>query len=499
MSSYLISIAIVIRVVVGLWGYSGRNNPPMFGDFEAQRHWLEITVNTPIGEWYKNTTENDLLYWGLDYPPLTAYVSFVFGSLAQVVHPELVELRLSRGHDSENGKLFMRMSVLILDVFIFFLAIKKFATLLHQRGLSIEGVSKRPNNISSLPLDLQTFIPLMSPALILIDHGHFQYNCVCIGLAVLGMRYIVRGRHMLGSLLFCLSLNFKQMALYYAPVFFFSLLRKCFEQYRSAGLVGGIQKLVSIGSVVVLTFVILWLPFCVFPGPEETCLSSLFQVLTRLFPFSRGIFEDKVANFWYSLSVLIDFRNFLDAQLLVRLSTCLTLLLISPVAFDLLLHPLTAERAALALLNSSIAFFLASFQVLQNITYIFMYCKFNQFLVYKLSQVHEKSLLLVLVPASLLFVSDPLVMSWFQLLGVFSMYPLLLKDGLKVPYALCVVIFITISRLSEDKVQRIDPKLEKKGVNKTYFQFFRRLFLTLSYTGAFAMKLSCYFYSAVAI
>ena len=51
----------------------------MHGDFEAQRHWMEITYHTPLGEWYRNTTDNNLQYWGLDYPPLTAYHSYVMG------------------------------------------------------------------------------------------------------------------------------------------------------------------------------------------------------------------------------------------------------------------------------------------------------------------------------------------------------------------------------------------------------------------------------------
>jgi ALG6, ALG8 glycosyltransferase family len=47
----------------------------MFGDYEAQRHWMELTIHLPPREWYKY----DLLYWGLDYPPLTAYVSWLCG------------------------------------------------------------------------------------------------------------------------------------------------------------------------------------------------------------------------------------------------------------------------------------------------------------------------------------------------------------------------------------------------------------------------------------
>ena len=29
----------------------GKGKPPMFGDYEAQRHWMEITYNLPVDEW----------------------------------------------------------------------------------------------------------------------------------------------------------------------------------------------------------------------------------------------------------------------------------------------------------------------------------------------------------------------------------------------------------------------------------------------------------------
>lgn len=60
------------------------STPPMFGDYEAQRHWMEITVNINISEWYSPTPENDLQYWGLDYPPLTAYHSWLCGKMCAV-------------------------------------------------------------------------------------------------------------------------------------------------------------------------------------------------------------------------------------------------------------------------------------------------------------------------------------------------------------------------------------------------------------------------------
>ena len=63
--------ALLLRWTVALHPHSGAGAPPMYGDFEAQRHWMEVTVNLPLGEWYRASGRNDLLYWGIDYPPLT--------------------------------------------------------------------------------------------------------------------------------------------------------------------------------------------------------------------------------------------------------------------------------------------------------------------------------------------------------------------------------------------------------------------------------------------
>ena len=45
---------------------------------------------------------------------------------------------------------------------------------------------------------------------------------------------IAAGRQLLGSFLFCLALNHKQMTLYYAPAFFAHLLGRCLQQKGSA-------------------------------------------------------------------------------------------------------------------------------------------------------------------------------------------------------------------------------------------------------------------------
>lgn len=44
-------LSLLLRWSTSLWPYSGAGQPPMFGDYEAQRHWMEITVNLPVTEW----------------------------------------------------------------------------------------------------------------------------------------------------------------------------------------------------------------------------------------------------------------------------------------------------------------------------------------------------------------------------------------------------------------------------------------------------------------
>ncbi|KPI99016.1 Dolichyl pyrophosphate Man9GlcNAc2 alpha-1,3-glucosyltransferase [Papilio xuthus] len=114
-----ILFALVVRWCVAAYPYSGYKSPPMYGDFEAQRHWQEITLHTPLTKWYINTTHNDLEYWGLDYPPLTAYHMLFIAYIAEWLDPESVRLFASRGYENENHKEFMRWTVFFSDLYIY--------------------------------------------------------------------------------------------------------------------------------------------------------------------------------------------------------------------------------------------------------------------------------------------------------------------------------------------------------------------------------------------
>jgi alpha-1,3-glucosyltransferase len=372
------------------------------------------------------------MYWGLDYPPLTAYVSWGFGKISQYIYPELVNLHTSKGHESKTGKTFMRVSVLMCDIMILFPA---FIYLLKLLLVTTYPKSLQQLNHNQI-YNYNLLICLLCPALILIDHGHFQYNCVSIGFALLGALSILHDCDIYGSILFCLSLNFKQIALYYSPIFFVVLLRKCYlrlykssmdqTQSISLGYMHMFYHLFKIGSTVIVTFAIHWLPFCfedISNPSSRTCIASLSQILFRIFPFNRGLFEDKVSNFWYSISVVSDIRFLYSQEILIRISLCLTVVLLLPILIHLLFTNITPRKMILSLVNSSLIFFMVSFHV------------------------HEKSLLYAIVPASLLFSKDPVFIGWFQIMGAFTMYPLLLRDNQYIPYFCCLAIFSIISTI----------------------------------------------------
>ncbi|QHN85801.1 putative dolichyl pyrophosphate Man9GlcNAc2 alpha-1,3-glucosyltransferase [Arachis hypogaea] len=206
---------VLVRAAVSLHSYSGFANPPKFGDYEAQRHWMEITINLPIQEWYRNNTSNDLSYWGLDYPPLTAYQSFIHGLFLGFVHPESVSLVTSRGHESYLGKLLMRWTVLSFDLLIFFPAVLYFVIVRYGQ----------PSRSRKSDIGWHIAMLLLNPCLILIDHGHFQvcsvltltvicvvfqYNCISLGFTIGAVAGVLSGKDLVACVLYCLALNHKQ-------------------------------------------------------------------------------------------------------------------------------------------------------------------------------------------------------------------------------------------------------------------------------------------------
>jgi alpha-1,3-glucosyltransferase len=378
---------------------------------------MELTWHLPVGEWYWY----DLEYWGLDYPPLTAYVSYVCGFLSHfVVGPESVALGTSRGFEDPVHKSFMRATVLVLDILVF--------------GMAVWYAMDR-STLERRQSALWVFaITMTQPAILLIDHGHFQYNTVALGLSIASFSYMVQPvfrNCVVGSFLFCLALNFKQMTLYYAPAVFSYLLGRCgLSDFRIF-----ISRILALGATVIITFTLLWAPV-IYDGPRDTSyMDRLIHVLRRIFPFQRGLFEGKVANLWCVLSTKpVRIRDRVDPELQPILALVLTAILIMPAclrSFRLGTEARTTSGTThqhwvlflWAAMSSALSFFLASFQV------------------------HEKSILLALAPCALLLWQDPTLVDWFSVASCWTLWPLLQTDRLQLPYICCIMLFLALVRL----------------------------------------------------
>ena len=103
----------------------------------------------------------------------------------------------------------MRATVVVSEYFVFIPAVVNFL----RRYTRMQDVHAWSASIALVAI-------LLQPANILIDHGHFQYNTVMLGLVVASLDAILAGRMLWACIFFVGALGFKQMALYYAPVIF---------------------------------------------------------------------------------------------------------------------------------------------------------------------------------------------------------------------------------------------------------------------------------------
>ena len=422
---------IVLRTVIGFHKHSGQGEShsglaSYGGDYEAQRHWMEITLHLPLKQWYTYDTD----YWGLDYPPLTAYISYLCGLMSDRIFfgAEPTALFTSRGYEDNSHKAYMRSTVLLLDLLIYFTAVLAIASALHP-----------PTNKNYYYYYWTIGLALTQPALLLIDHGHFQYNSVALGLTLWSLYYASKNYYVAAAIFFCLSLNFKQISLFYSPVVFAYLLGRCFQTNTTKGSL----VFFTLAITVLLTFALLWAPFYY----DSQSLAYIVQIVHRIFPFHRGLFENKVANLWCALSTKpISIRKRIPQDLQPLLALILTFLMIMPPSIVLFLvgkrqKPTTFAQSPniklhlkfllLGATTCSLAFFLAGFQV------------------------HEKSILFPLSPLSLLVLCDDdknnnndLFVHWFSMVAVWTLWPLMIVDKLQLAYSCCCIIYLVIVQSS---------------------------------------------------
>mmetsp|Transcript_1908 Transcript_1908/g.3438 ORF Transcript_1908/g.3438 Transcript_1908/m.3438 type:complete len:580 (-) Transcript_1908:917-2656(-) len=302
-------------------------------DFDVHRNWLAITHHLPLAEWYFDDVNGTTVHT-LDYPPLFAFFEAALSNNAVTtsllnngwLDERCLEL-LPDSIDDDGGPItatstsdrcvrFQRATVILSDAVLFagaYLATQSMST------VGEEGCGRAPW--------LTFTLIVTNPGLIMLDHVHFQYNGMLLGMLLISIAFMVRGAspssspsssqridnqllikshlngrrwELVGAATFAALLAMKHLYLTLAPLYFFYLLRRhCFVAERSSNGVIAARfswdRLLVLAALTLILFLSPFIPFVMQSDP----VGQMQQILKRLFPFGRGLVHDYwAANVW---------------------------------------------------------------------------------------------------------------------------------------------------------------------------------------------------------
>ncbi|CAD5234564.1 unnamed protein product [Bursaphelenchus xylophilus] len=416
-------------------------------DFEVHRNWLAITYNLPLSKWYFEDTS----IWTLDYPPFFAYFELFLSYLASLFDKDILIIQKD-ALLTPNVLLFQRLSVIFSDI-VFYIGCYSCANAVVS-SLNI-GAKK------SVTLRNCLFILLaLNPALILLDNVHFQYNSMLFGIFLLGIRYFLKEDYVKAALVFSILLNCKHIFLYYVFAFVLGFAFWFLLPVNRKIMI----RVVSLGAAVVLPVAVSFGPFLFSGG-----LAQFHQILSRLFPFKRGLTHSYWApNFW-ALYNTLDFMLFkLKGQSGVIPPTYTNGLVQT---YDHSVLPNIAVECTLALVAifSIVLFFVRGKSRGESFLAMLIMSAFSFFLFSW--HVHEKAAVLIQIPITILAFVNPcyasicLFCTQASIVGLFPLFfdkPIenLIKYGLYIGY---VFVFKTIFSLAFNLRDVFDVK------NKVFF------------------------------
>ncbi|KAK2070609.1 hypothetical protein P8C59_005089 [Phyllachora maydis] len=228
-------------------------------DFEVHRNWLAITHSLPIWEWYYDKTSE----WTLDYPPFFAYFEWIMSQAAKLADPSMLRV-YSLDYDSWQTVYFQRLTVIVTEIM-----------LVHALQMFVRSASGKCKGAAQAAA---TSV-LLSPGLLMIDHIHFQYNGCMYGILIASLVLARKKSTLLASgIVFAALLCMKHIYLYLAPAYFVYLLRTYCLSRQS---ILRIQPMncVKLGGGIAAVFGAALGPFAL--------KGQVPQIISRLFPFSR--------------------------------------------------------------------------------------------------------------------------------------------------------------------------------------------------------------------
>lgn len=438
-------------------------------DFDVHRNWLAITNKLPMNQWYTEATSQ----WTLDYPPFFAYFEWFLSQFTpKVVRNDGCLDIVEVGKFGLPTVIFQRATVILSEVVLFVVL---------QVYINTSAISEKSANFvvaSSI---------VLSPGLLIVDHIHFQYNGFLFGILIASIVAAKNKKYLCCAAFFTTALCFKHIFLYLAPAYFAFLLRVYvlnfenfkFRSYKDLIFIVQWKNLFKLAGIVIGIFFLAFLPF----------ISTLPQVFERLFPFSRGLTHAYWApNFW----AVYSFADKILTVLVLRLPYLLRLFSIVLTSMPKTLEGIKARIASnnlgtrglvqdvffvvLPQITPKLTFLLTLFYQILAIIPVFFDPSFKRF-VGSLTlcgfvsflfgwHVHEKAIMLVIIPFSFLVPFDRRLLTPFTLLassGYVSLFPLLYESPdflLKFLYTFiwCILYFYALGqtcRVSQSARRRI--------------------------------------------
>jgi len=388
-------------------------------DFEVHRNWLAITSSLPYTKWYtENTSE-----WTLDYPPYFAWFEFLLSKIAVYFDPEMLKVD-NLNYSSWLTIMFQRLSVIVTDL-VFALGVKSCAeTLPSLLGSTAEKHAGGVSRANTLVILL-----LSNTGLFLVDHIHFQYNGFLSGILLLSIGSLGTGNYMLASVWFSVLLNLKHIYLYIAPAYGIFMLRSyCFKSTQDGRILWSsfsLLHLLSLGVAVLANVAIAF-------GPFLHC-GQLEQVLSRLFPFGRGLCHAYWAPNTWAVYNTVDKVLVVAGKMMGKLDSSVTVASMTGGLVQDITHTVLPNISPLAtaiITQVSMVPALVKLWTSPNSVTMFLrclvLCAWSSFLFGW--HVHEKAVLLIILPLAILALGSKQEAKFYLITsttGHFSLFPLL--------------------------------------------------------------------------
>ncbi|CAD5228930.1 unnamed protein product [Bursaphelenchus okinawaensis] len=382
-------------------------------DFEVHRNWLAVTYNLPLVKWYFEDTSE----WTIDYPPFFAFFEWILAQFAALYDVDILKIQ-KEALLTPNVLLFQRISVIFADIVFYYGCY--FCAKRVVNSLNVTG-KKAQNLVLGLFLVL-----VLNPGLILLDNVHFQYNSFLYGILLMGIGCFVDGCYFRAGLALSILLNFKHIFLYYVFAFVYGFV----AQYLLPINRTVILRIVLLGISVVTPVILSFGPFIYKGG-----IAQLHQILSRLFPFKRGLTHSYWApNFWtlYNTVDYILYKLKVKGWRTTETAPQYTNGQVQTYNHSVLPNISVEVTLALVLLSSVTVLVVKRSNGRENILSTMILSAFSFFLFSW--HVHEKAVLLIQIPLVILGFVNPIYASismLFTQASVVALFPLFFDKSIE--------------------------------------------------------------------